>query len=145
MVRRPCGRFRECVVGSAGPGWGPQTLPRARNSLSSGRWTPGSPSRRSAVELTHPLLDLCIQMPSAVLQRLLGVSPFLAERWAAGAVRTAYAAEVARQSREPDDGRSGQVDVGGASVLDQAADRDGSDVAGCRNGLRQGEADVDQR
>ncbi|MEE1807236.1 hypothetical protein [Streptomyces sp. BE133] len=91
------------------------------------------------------LLDLCIQMPSAVLQRLLGVSPFVAERWAAGAVRTAYAAEVARRSREPDDGRSGQVDVGGASVLDQAADRDGSDVAGCRNGLRQGEADVDQR
>jgi hypothetical protein len=32
-----------------------------------------------------------------------------------------------------------------ASVLDQAADRDGSDVAGCRNGLREGEADVDQR
>ena len=33
-----------------------------------------------------------------------------------------------------------------ASVLDQAADRDGSDVvAGCRNGLRQGNADVDQR
>ena len=32
-----------------------------------------------------------------------------------------------------------------ASVLDQAADRDGSVVAGCRNGLRQGNADVDQR
>ncbi|MCX5115297.1 hypothetical protein OOK13_44045 [Streptomyces sp. NBC_00378] len=44
------------------------------------------------------LLDLCIQMPPAVLQRLLGVSSFAAERWAAGAVRTAYAAEVARRS-----------------------------------------------
>lgn len=31
------------------------------------------------------------------------------------------------------------------SVLDQTADRDGSDVAGGRNGLRQGKADVDQR
>lgn len=41
-------------------------------------------------------------------------------------------------------GKAGS-DVDGASVLDQAADRDGSDVAGCRNGLRQGEADVDQR
>jgi hypothetical protein len=27
-------------------------------------------------------------------------------------------------------------------VLDQAADRDRSDMAGCRNGLRQGEADI---
>ena len=31
------------------------------------------------------------------------------------------------------------------SMLDQAADRDGSDVAGCRHGLCEGEADVDQR
>jgi len=30
------------------------------------------------------------------------------------------------------------------SVLDQAADRDGGDVAGRRDGLRQREADVDQ-
>ncbi|MET7296763.1 hypothetical protein ABZS79_32500 [Streptomyces griseoloalbus] len=44
------------------------------------------------------LLDLCTQMPPAVLQRLLGISPSAAERWAAGAVRTAYAAEVARRS-----------------------------------------------
>ncbi|TQE26173.1 hypothetical protein SipoB123_14830 [Streptomyces ipomoeae] len=29
---------------------------------------------------------------------LLGISPTAAERWAAGAVRTAYAAEVARRS-----------------------------------------------
>ena len=29
------------------------------------------------------------------------------------------------------------------SVLNQAADRDGSDVAGRRDGLRQGETDVD--
>ena len=43
------------------------------------------------------LLDLCTQMPAAVLQRLLGISPSAAERWAAGAVRTAYAAEVARR------------------------------------------------
>lgn len=42
--------------------------------------------------------DLRIQMPPAVLQRLLGVGAFAAERWAAGAVRTAYAAEVARRS-----------------------------------------------
>jgi len=33
----------------------------------------------------------------------------------------------------------------GDSVLDQAADWDGSDVAGRRNGLCEGEADVDQR
>jgi threonine dehydratase len=32
-----------------------------------------------------------------------------------------------------------------ASVLDQAADRDGGDVAGSRKGLGQAEADVDQR
>ncbi|WP_239063783.1 MULTISPECIES: hypothetical protein [unclassified Streptomyces] len=44
------------------------------------------------------LLDLCTQMPPAVLQRLLGISPTAAERWAAGAVRSAYAAEVARRS-----------------------------------------------
>ncbi|MCD9144368.1 hypothetical protein LUZ28_07350 [Streptomyces albireticuli] len=44
------------------------------------------------------LLDLCTQMPPAVLQRLLGISPAAAERWAAGAVRTAYAAEVAKRS-----------------------------------------------
>ena len=37
------------------------------------------------------------------------------------------------------------TDVGGASVMDQAVDWGGSDVAGCRKGLRQGEADVDQR
>lgn len=30
------------------------------------------------------------------------------------------------------------------SVLDQAADRDGTDMAGCRKGLRQSEADIDQ-
>jgi hypothetical protein len=29
--------------------------------------------------------------------------------------------------------------------MDQAADRDGSDMSGSRNSLRQGEADVDQR
>ncbi|MFE7569153.1 hypothetical protein ACFU76_19680 [Streptomyces sp. NPDC057539] len=44
------------------------------------------------------LLDLCVQMPPAVLQRLLGVSPFVPERWEAEADRTAYAAEVARRS-----------------------------------------------
>ncbi|WLQ35022.1 hypothetical protein P8A18_16970 [Streptomyces castrisilvae] len=44
------------------------------------------------------LLDLCAQMPPGVVQRLLGVSSFAAERWAAGAVRAAYAAEVARRS-----------------------------------------------
>ncbi|WP_235441346.1 site-specific integrase [Streptomyces sp. Mg1] len=44
------------------------------------------------------LLDLCTQMPPAVLQRLLGISSTAAERWAAGAVRSAYAAEVARRS-----------------------------------------------
>ncbi|HEY5834539.1 hypothetical protein [Streptomyces sp.] len=72
---------------------------------------PGKPltSRRLASRLRNiglpseaarcaALLDLCIQMPPAVLQRLLGVSSFAAERWAAGAVRTAYAAEVARRS-----------------------------------------------
>jgi hypothetical protein len=32
---------------------------------------------------------------------------------------------------------------GDPSVLDQAANRDRSDVAGCRNRLRQGEASVD--
>jgi hypothetical protein len=31
------------------------------------------------------------------------------------------------------------------SVLDQAADRNGSDVAGSWHGLRQGQTDVDQR
>ncbi|MCX4523704.1 MULTISPECIES: hypothetical protein [Streptomyces] len=44
------------------------------------------------------LLDLCAQMPPGVVQRLLGVSSFAAERWAAGAIRAAYAAEVARRS-----------------------------------------------
>ncbi|WP_224228326.1 MULTISPECIES: hypothetical protein [Streptomyces] len=44
------------------------------------------------------LLDLCAQMPPAVVQRLLGVSSFAAERWAAGAVRAAYAAEIARRT-----------------------------------------------
>jgi hypothetical protein len=44
------------------------------------------------------LLDLCIQLPPAVLQRLLGISPTAADRWSAGTVRAAYAAEVARRS-----------------------------------------------
>ena len=44
------------------------------------------------------LLDLCSQIPPAVLQRLLGISPSAAERWAAGATRTAYAAEIANRS-----------------------------------------------
>ncbi|MFD6926365.1 hypothetical protein ACFV99_39970 [Streptomyces sp. NPDC059944] len=44
------------------------------------------------------LLDLCTQMPAAVLHRLLGISPQAAERWSAGAVRTTYAAEVASRS-----------------------------------------------
>ncbi|MER6391636.1 hypothetical protein ABT236_24625 [Streptomyces sp. NPDC001523] len=44
------------------------------------------------------LLDLCAQMPPGVLQRLLGISPSAADRWSAGAVRTAYAAEVANRS-----------------------------------------------
>ncbi|WP_372348639.1 hypothetical protein [Streptomyces sp. KL116D] len=35
-------------------------------------------------------------------------------------------------------------DVDGASVLDQATDRDGSDMAGRRKHLGQSEADVDQ-
>ncbi|MEV0492272.1 hypothetical protein [Streptomyces atratus] len=43
-------------------------------------------------------LDLCTQMPPTVLERLLGISPAAAERWAAGATRTAYAAEFARRS-----------------------------------------------
>jgi hypothetical protein len=37
------------------------------------------------------------------------------------------------------------ISVVSASVLDQAADWDGSDMAGCRNGLCESEADVDQR
>ncbi|WP_327372446.1 hypothetical protein OG393_00260 [Streptomyces sp. NBC_01216] len=44
------------------------------------------------------LLDICTTMPAGVLERLLGISPAAADRWAAGAVRTAYAAEVARRS-----------------------------------------------
>ncbi|MGC9540174.1 hypothetical protein [Streptomyces sp. UG1] len=44
------------------------------------------------------LLDLCTQIPPGVLQRLLGISPSAAERWSAGAVRTAYAAEIARRT-----------------------------------------------
>jgi len=32
-----------------------------------------------------------------------------------------------------------------ASMLDQASDRDGSNVAGRRNGPSQGKADVDER
>lgn len=43
------------------------------------------------------LLDLCAQIPPGVLQRLLGISPSAADRWSAGAVSTAYAAEVARR------------------------------------------------
>jgi WYL domain len=38
-----------------------------------------------------------------------------------------------------------ELAVSGSSVLDQAADRDRSDMAGGRDGLGQGEADVDQR
>lgn len=44
------------------------------------------------------LLDLCAQIPPGVLQRLLRISPAAADRWSAGAVRTAYAAEEARRS-----------------------------------------------
>jgi hypothetical protein len=41
---------------------------------------------------------LAAQMPAAALQRLLGIGPSAAERWAAGSVGTAYAVEVARRS-----------------------------------------------
>ncbi|WP_120719596.1 hypothetical protein [Streptomyces hundungensis] len=41
------------------------------------------------------LLDICTTMPAGVLERLLGISPAAADRWAAGA---AYAAEVAHRS-----------------------------------------------
>ncbi|MEV6080027.1 hypothetical protein AB0L80_33715 [Streptomyces sp. NPDC052069] len=44
------------------------------------------------------LLDICTTMPAGVLEQLLGISPGAADRWAAGAVRTAYAAGVASQS-----------------------------------------------
>jgi hypothetical protein len=44
------------------------------------------------------LLDICTTMPPAILERLLGVSAPAAERWSAGAVRNAYAAEVAGRS-----------------------------------------------
>ncbi|WP_331773321.1 hypothetical protein OG948_59055 (plasmid) [Embleya sp. NBC_00888] len=44
------------------------------------------------------LLDICTTMPAGVLERLLGVSPSAADRWSAGAIRTAYAAEVASRS-----------------------------------------------
>jgi hypothetical protein len=30
-------------------------------------------------------------------------------------------------------------------MLDQAANRDGTDMASCRNGLREGKADIDRR
>ncbi|EHR61485.1 hypothetical protein SaccyDRAFT_2626 [Saccharomonospora cyanea NA-134] len=49
------------------------------------------------------------------------------------------------RSFDPVGGRTGLVDVGGASVLDQTADRDGIDVAGRWKGPRQGETDVHQR
>jgi hypothetical protein len=35
--------------------------------------------------------------------------------------------------------------VASTSVLDQAADLDRSDMTGCRDDLRKGEADIDQR
>jgi hypothetical protein len=44
------------------------------------------------------LLDLCGQLPPAVIHRLLGISADAAQRWSSGAVRTAYAAEIARRS-----------------------------------------------
>ncbi|MEU8967258.1 hypothetical protein AB0C89_36980, partial [Streptomyces sp. NPDC048491] len=44
------------------------------------------------------LFDLCTQIPPAIVQRLLGISPTATERWAAGAVRAGYAAEVAGRS-----------------------------------------------
>ncbi|MFE0772834.1 hypothetical protein [Streptomyces sp. NPDC058861] len=53
---------------------------------------PSSESGRCAA-----LLDICTTMPAGVLERLLGISPAAADRWAAGAVRTAYAAEVAHR------------------------------------------------
>ncbi|MCX5415001.1 hypothetical protein [Streptomyces sp. NBC_00059] len=42
--------------------------------------------------------DICTTMPAGILERLLGIRPATANRWAAGAVRAAYAAEVARRS-----------------------------------------------
>ncbi|GAB3810174.1 hypothetical protein GCM10028799_02080 [Kribbella italica] len=44
------------------------------------------------------MLDLCAQLPPAVIQRLLGVTTDAAQRWSSGAVRTTYAAEIARRS-----------------------------------------------
>ncbi|MEU3136392.1 hypothetical protein ABZ691_26895 [Streptomyces sp. NPDC006854] len=44
------------------------------------------------------LLDICTTMPAGVLERLLGISPAAADRWAAGAIRSSYAAEVALRS-----------------------------------------------
>lgn len=61
------------------------------------------------------------------------------------AFATVRAHRGSREPRTPLNRRAGRADAGGPSVLDQADDRDGCDVAGCRNGPCQGEADVDQR
>jgi hypothetical protein len=52
---------------------------------------PAEPGRCAA------LLDLCTQIPPAVIHQLLGISATAAERWSAGATKAAYAAEIARR------------------------------------------------
>ncbi|WP_435603447.1 hypothetical protein [Streptomyces sp. bgisy130] len=44
------------------------------------------------------LLDLCAQLPSAVIARLLGMSPGTADRWAGAGRRGSYAAAVSRRT-----------------------------------------------
>ncbi|MFF9691050.1 hypothetical protein [Streptomyces sp. NPDC014623] len=73
----------------------PEAVELTRTRLASRLRNIGLPSEAGRCAA---LLDLCTQMPPAVLQRLLGISPMAAERWSAGAVRMAYAAEVARRS-----------------------------------------------
>ena len=51
------------------------------------------PSRAAA------LLDLCTQLPPAIVSRLLGVSTTTADTWSQGGSRASYANAVARRSQ----------------------------------------------
>jgi hypothetical protein len=44
------------------------------------------------------LLDLCAQLPAAVVSRLLGLSTSAVDAWSRGGVQTGYAAHVARRT-----------------------------------------------
>lgn len=126
---------------------GPRQAPGAAAFRGRPRFIRPHPRRGPHAWLRSPLTTAFVQHPGQLGQQtevdgIGNVHEKVTSMWD-GQVEVSQLVR-SRDSRMPP-GQAGQADAGDASVLDQATDGDGRDVAGRRKGLRQGEADVDQR